>query len=261
MNDAFTIDPKEVRVTRLQRSIYTWARVASEWTSDTGKRHTPAFVTLTYRPEVDWAPKHISRCLRALNEWARRRGDRIPYCWVMELQKRGAPHYHLLLWLPPGCWLPKFDQRGWWPHGMSQIECSNVKNAVAYIAKYVSKGPLASGQADLIPKGARISGRGGLPPGSDQRREARWWALPAWLREKLPLERTQFGTLGTMVRRVLIENDYGRPRKLIQRGKKLRMEPKFRSLRVDETGVVHFSPWTAVFSGGLISVRKKEHVL
>jgi Protein of unknown function (DUF3296). len=35
-----------------------------------------------------------------------RRGHKLPYVWVAELQKRGALHYHVLLWLPRGLTLP-----------------------------------------------------------------------------------------------------------------------------------------------------------
>jgi hypothetical protein len=54
--------------------------------------------------------------------------------------------------------------------------------AVGYVSKYVSKG-----QKDaVLPKGARMYGVGGLK--GEALNEARWWALPGWLREEIKEE-------------------------------------------------------------------------
>jgi hypothetical protein len=94
---------------------------------------------------------------------------------VLEFQKSGNPHYHLLLWLPLGITLPKPDKRGWWPCGFTKIEWA--KNAVGYIAKYASKGDSLVQPA----KGARMHGNGGMT--GQALLEQRWWKLPQWLRE------------------------------------------------------------------------------
>jgi hypothetical protein len=86
-------------------------------------------------------------------------GDRdIPfrYVWVAELQKRGALHYHVAIWLPKRVQLPKFDKQGWWPHGSTQRLIA--KNAVGYLMKYLSK----ISPFHKFPKGVRIHGFGGL---------------------------------------------------------------------------------------------------
>lgn len=186
------------RLRRMRTGVLTWARVANEWTATTGRRWWSCMVTLTYGPSASWEPRHISHFLSCVAEWARRRGIRLPYTWVMELTQAGVPHYHVLLWVPRGYRLPKPDSRGWWSHGSTRIEAA--RNAVGYVAKYVSKGWGADALLTL-PKGARISGRGGLPKSSPQRREAVWWRLPSWLREYLPLDRARDRSMLGLARR------------------------------------------------------------
>ncbi|MDR0702379.1 MAG: hypothetical protein LBF61_08255 [Azoarcus sp.] len=134
-------------------------------------------LTLTYRPEVLWDARHVSACIRSIRQWLKRRNTPCRYVWVLEMTKAQRPHYHILVWLPWGCKLPKLDQAQWWPHGMTRMEWA--RHAVGYAAKYVSKG-----QDDIIlPKGARMYGVGGLE--GEALNEARWWALPVWLREQV----------------------------------------------------------------------------
>jgi len=191
---AFEIDSEAARLRRMKTGVMTWARVCTEWTATTGQRYRPTFVTLTYRASASWEPRHISSYVDRLAKWAKARGCRVPYAWVLELTKAGVPHYHLICWVPKRFALPKPDKAGWWRHGMSRIESAIQSGAVAYMAKYVSKGGNA-GDSEAMPLGCRISGRGGLPRDSQQAREARWWRLPAWLREALPL------ALGCLARR------------------------------------------------------------
>jgi len=183
---ALAIDAEAARLKRMRAGVMTWARVCTEHCGSSGRRWRALFVTLTYADSGSWAPKQISSFLMTVSAWARRSGFAIPYVWTMELQKRGAPHYHLILWVPHGVYLPKPDQRRWWVHGSTNVV--PVKGAAApYIAKYVSKGPDASGTRHELPKGSRVFGKGGLPRASLAARVARWWAQPAWTRENAPL--------------------------------------------------------------------------
>lgn len=136
-------------------------------------------VTLTYRPGRDFQPEHISQFLKAVRHWHNRRDIKMRYVWVAELQERGSLHYHVLLWVPRGTRLPKPDQRGWWPHGMTRIE--KAQHAVGYICKYASK--LSSKRLEgehSYPTGARMYGKGGLT--RRQRTDLAWCNLPGWLR-------------------------------------------------------------------------------
>jgi len=153
-------------------------RTNVSWCADVFERFAcgwVAMVTLTYRPGVEWSPRHISAALKACREWHRRRGLTFRYVWVAELQARGVVHYHVLVWMPVGCKLPKWDQQGWWPHGATNIK--RAHSAVGYVCKYASKTDQKTGR---FPHGARVSGFGGLP---ERTREHRVWRLaPEWLR-------------------------------------------------------------------------------
>jgi len=132
-------------------------------------------VTLTYRAGGQWSPRHISEYVRRVRKMLGRRGLAIGYQWVLELTKRGVPHYHVLVWLPHGYKLPKPDSSGQWEHGSSQIGWA--RKAVGYLVKYATKG---HGEMPL-PKGARIFGTGS---GSEEVRARRHrMGLPMWLGE------------------------------------------------------------------------------
>lgn len=175
----FIVDAHESRLKRLRRSVITSARLIQEQVDlETSERHHAVMVTLTYRLEDDWCPLQITRYIKQVRQWFLRRGSTIRYLWVHELTKAGKTHYHVLFWLPRRLQMPKADKRGWWPHGMTRTE--KVKhNAVAYVAKYASKGT-----DDAVPKGARLCGSGGLS--AESRNERAWWACPAYIREWCP---------------------------------------------------------------------------
>jgi hypothetical protein len=181
LSDVIEIDTREGRVRRMKQNVLTSARLISERPGVPGfRRPKAAMLTLTYARDGEWQPKHITALLKCIRSWAKRRDVSIPYVWVAELTKRGRVHYHVLLWLPRGFSIPKPDLRGWWTHGSSRIEWA--KCAGGYLAKYASK---ATG-ATTYPKGARISGSGGLE--SSERQERRWWLLPSWLRDSAEVD-------------------------------------------------------------------------
>jgi hypothetical protein len=112
----------------------------------------------------------------------------LSYCWVAELQKRGAIHYHVLLLVKRGTDVPLPDKSGMWTHG-----CSNRESVRSpwYILKYASKGDTGS-----YPQGARILGASwrhlrevaltlGEAVRSAARRLVRRTLLPRWLVEQL----------------------------------------------------------------------------
>jgi len=74
--------------------------------------------------------------------------------------------------------MPKADKTGWWPHGMTKTE-KVQRNAVGYVAKYASKGT-----DDKLPKGARLTGSGGLS--LDGRLRRAWWMCPGYIRAWCP---------------------------------------------------------------------------
>lgn len=137
------------------------------------------FITLTYRPGVDWSRRHISDFLMHARKWLAARGCVLRYAWVAELQGRGALHYHVLVWVPRRLRLPRPDASGWWPHGMSNVE--TARSPVGYMVKYASK----TRPEDLarLPKGVRLHGNGGHDPVS--RTKLRETLAPFWIKQAM----------------------------------------------------------------------------
>lgn len=137
------------------------------------------FITLTYRDVDGWRPGHFTSFRKALREWCVRRKVKCRFVWVAELQQRGALHYHVVVWLPKGKFLPFADAQGWWPHGKTNIK--TAQSPISYIAKYASK--TTANQSAMYPKGARMHGCGGLDV--ESRRHIRYWQAPFWVRDAL----------------------------------------------------------------------------
>jgi len=177
-SDTVELTPSMAHDRRMKRKkcgTITAARLLQEQCQRGGLRYRVAMFTLTYRDIDGYSPRHISTFIKTTRERLRRMGWPMRYVWVLELQKRGAPHYHVLIWLPRGVTLPKPDKSGHWQHGLTRAEWA--RNAVGYVAKYAAK----SESRHELPRGARVCGVGGL----DKARSAvrRWWLAPCWVRE------------------------------------------------------------------------------
>jgi hypothetical protein len=172
----------------MRRRTITRSRIQTEEVVAQGTPHLVHLVTCTYAPGKEWRRKHISEMTDCYRQQAAR--DEVPlrYEWVAELQlnrmrRRGETaaqcmHYHMIVWQPEGYEFPHPDTRGWWTHGMTNVEVA--RNPVGYLAKYASKGT----EGERLPMGARISGGGGLSlPG---RQLASWWLRPKYVREAFP---------------------------------------------------------------------------
>lgn len=182
-SQSVVLDTTLSRVYRLKKGVMTTARLVNDRLRASAVKWVPVMVTLTYRDLVAWRPDHISAFMDTVQKWAGRKklghqsGVKLPYVWVSELQKRGAVHYHVLLWIPARWRIPAPDKKGWWRHGSSNV--TRVHNPVGYVAKYASKFE-SKGQAEF-PKGLRLHGIGGLK--KSERRIVAWWKLPKDLRQ------------------------------------------------------------------------------
>jgi len=172
---AFAIDTEARRYSGLRMAVGFAARAHA--VSEKGHRSdVPFMVTLTYAgTNADWRPNHLRDSLTTFRQWCKREGFACRYVWVAELQKRGVIHYHIAAWLPKGRAMPKWDKRGWWKHGMTNV--IRAKHATAYLMAYLKKGDLAD--RGSLPKGARNYGVGGLD--HSLRRARRWLRLPAFV--------------------------------------------------------------------------------
>lgn len=179
--EKFAIHDDAKRVKRLRTTVGHAARLLhfDAHGERDAQRWNKKFITLTYRRAQDWAPNHITKFVHVVYNWCKRNGVKARYVWVAELQARGALHYHMVLWLPKGKFLPTPDKQGWWPHG--QTNTVTAQSPISYIAKYASK--TTADQAHQYPKGARMHGVGGL--GAEPRRHVRYWMAPMWVRDVL----------------------------------------------------------------------------
>lgn len=172
----------------MRRRTITRSRIQAEEVMQLTRSHQVHLVTLTYAPGHEWRAKHITECVQAYRDQARRDDVEFRYEWVAELQlnrmrrRRETAaqclHYHMLVWQPEGYSYPHPDRRGWWSHGMSNVEVA--RNPVGYLAKYASKGT----DGEPLPRRARISGGGGLSQMG--RKLASWWLRPRYVREAFP---------------------------------------------------------------------------
>jgi hypothetical protein len=145
--------------------------------AEDGRRLARAFLTFTYRPGVEWQPRHLTECLKRVRHWVERRGVRFRYLWVAEQHRSGRVHYHAIVWLPRGLTMPKPDKQGWWPHGFTNVQWA--RKGIGYLVKYATK---TATSPIPFPKGCRLHGHGGL---SSERRVYRsWWMLPKYQRER-----------------------------------------------------------------------------
>jgi len=111
------------------------------------------FVTLTYAAYFP-TPAIAKNHLRAFLERIRRLSPNTSGVWRLELQERGAPHFHVIFFGLP--YIPKAELQAMWgdiigieywdysqafPRApMTRIEAiSNARRAMAYISKYVAK--------------------------------------------------------------------------------------------------------------------------
>lgn len=173
---------KTRRLRRMRHAVAAHADATRDSLALGGFRWYAALVTLTYAQLDAYRPEQVTAYLNALRNWCARSCNgsyKIHFEWVMELQERGAPHYHLLIWIPEGRKIPKPDAQGWWTHGMSNIQ--RARNGVGYLVKYVSKG---NNSCFSMPQGARLFGTGGDAPARLARHRA---GLPRWLVAQIPL--------------------------------------------------------------------------
>lgn len=176
-----SISARQSRLLRLKHHVRTASRLIKETMAREGRKWRAVFVTLTYRPGVEWSPRHITGYIKNVRMWAGRRGASMGYVWVAEMQKRGAVHYHAVIWLPASLRLPRPDKSGWWKHGSSNVQAVK-RNAIGYLMKYVSKGV---GNDPDMPSGARVCGSGGLD--SMARDEFHYWRLPRYVRQNIEI--------------------------------------------------------------------------
>jgi hypothetical protein len=264
--DPIIIDPRKARCSRMRRTVTEAAKEHERYAAWDSRKlgrsaYRKTFITLTYRQGAEWERCHVSEFIKRARQWMQRRGYPCRFVWVGELQKRGALHYHVLLWVPRRLRLPCPDRCGWWPWGMSKVE--TARNPVGYMVKYATK----TGPDDLkrLPKGVRLHGNGGHDPVA--RVHLRETLAPAWLRE-VDDSRRALGMIEDLEHEET-EAEYWE-RRMAEEAEWLAYVtrwkdkgfPRYRRVSggfVDlRTGEWIETPWRVVFEQGVVSCVRKE---
>lgn len=174
---AILFDNASARLSNMKKTVFNAGMGIEEQLLNEGLAYDPWLFSLTYRNGDDWKPNHIQKLLKTVRTHLYRRGIKLLYVWVAELQKRGALHYHIIIWLPQGFKLPKFGRCGWWPHGFTDQKIAS--KSFGYLMKYISK----NDTKHSYPKGVRIYGFGGCDNVVKQR--VRFYKSPVSVRTEI----------------------------------------------------------------------------
>lgn len=157
---------RQVTVSRAKSDIRRLVGANSgQWKDETGKPYKPVFMTLTFAENVqdfDTANHEFKLFMLRLGN---RVGDRkkqncLKYVVVPEFQKRGAIHYHLILFNLP--YIPQRELKDIWRNGSLHVKAiDSVDNVGAYISKYLRKD---LGDERLKGKKCYFTSRGLLQP-------------------------------------------------------------------------------------------------
>lgn len=111
----------------------------------------PLFFTLTYPGDWPRDPRVWKKHLKAFRERMKRRYGKFPAVWRLEYQRRGAPHFHLLVFLDvPRSTLREFVSTGWYgvvasgdekhlKAGTQVVKVDSWRGIRSYAAKYLGK--------------------------------------------------------------------------------------------------------------------------
>lgn len=128
------VDTQVARVKHAAKRFKAWSRWV--WELSKVKPLVVKGIRLSYAAVDGWNARDINLLIQRIKKFCG--GKLYAYAWVAELQKRGAPHYHLCLVLEPSVVLPFFDEAGWWRHGSTNIK--NIKGPSArYLTEYMEK--------------------------------------------------------------------------------------------------------------------------
>jgi hypothetical protein len=225
-NSFTVIDVNAARLSRLQKRVHGYNQALNEGmvtktlfqSINRNKRKTDPstyMATLTYRPGETWEPGDIKR----VTQWLKRKFGTwlLSYAWVLELQAREAPHYHLYATFAKGS-MPYLDrpqgERGYipWTKGTTKVEKAR---SIFYLSKYIGK----EYQKDYhkFPKGVRSFGIWVSALYSwETRNGVRKTVLPAWVRECITEAQMKAGKLsitpsrggGWNIYGTLVSSDY-----------------------------------------------------
>jgi len=118
-----------------------------------GERYTPAFFTLTFKPDIDIEPDYaLTEFGRFARKLKRQFGTDVSYVSVVEIHKNGRPHIHAVISGIPKSILQKERETRFladlWQNGFIDVKLIEKPSLAVgmYIAKYISKDFVAVSQ-------------------------------------------------------------------------------------------------------------------
>jgi len=148
---SFVVDLWRLRLDKLRKKLQAWSLACAGLWSTKGVKK--CMVTLTYDtkgllvPASEWSPKHVSVFIDRLKK---RKGLTVlAYSWVVELQERGVPHYHIVI-IYQGV-VPYPDKSGLWRYGLSNVKFR--LRSPYYLIRYTGKEKQKN--FSLLPSGSR----------------------------------------------------------------------------------------------------------
>lgn len=136
------VDMGKYRTDTFQRAKKEVRRLVNcnlyNWTDNEENRVTSKFLTLTFKEnvqDIDDVNKAFAKFVQRLNY---NLGYKIKYLSIVEFQKRGAIHYHVIIFNMP--YKSVADLRDIWGYGFVKInKIDGVTNVGAYVCKYMTK--------------------------------------------------------------------------------------------------------------------------
>ncbi|PDW00977.1 rolling circle replication-associated protein [Candidatus Chloroploca asiatica] len=153
--DEHQVDSQISRLVRCQRRVKAWSDAIPRLNRRLRRLYKKknigprmVMVTLTYEDIDAWEPNQIRQFMQDVRKLLK---DKLwAYAWVLEMQERGAAHYHVLLYVAPGTDVPEPDKAGLWQYGCTRRE--TAEKGPKYILTYVGK----EHQKEGLPLGARM---------------------------------------------------------------------------------------------------------
>lgn len=135
-------DYKENRKKVLSRAKRSLRRTINANIGQYGKEFTAKFLTLTFADnitDIDMANYEFIKFIKRLNYYLfGTKKANLKYTTVIEFQKRGAIHYHTIIYNMP--YVKANDIANVWENGFIKInKIDNVDNVGAYVTKYMTK--------------------------------------------------------------------------------------------------------------------------
>jgi len=120
------IDPLMSRIGKQRRRVFSFCEALKDKDLDF------IMISLTYKVGDLFQLRDITNFIKRL----KRVREVLAYTWVLEMQARGVPHYHLIVAVKHGVKIPMPDKIGLWKKGFTKVEKART---IWYVASYTGK--------------------------------------------------------------------------------------------------------------------------